>query len=409
MHKKNKLCIILANNIFEIDGANANRWRSMIEGLSKSGVNIEIIITQGYYTFKEFKKYGRKGTIGDIPYTYTIFLLLNSFWMAKISRRIISPLLNKIHVRLLGNIINKIDPGIIWLHPTNEVMELYLSVKSRLSIQDYKLMMHLNEFDDVILMHARNKRKANYSKRFSSLLLREILPQTDLLVIMTRTLLEYYRQFTDIAKVRFLHLPMTVDRKRFDLERKSTVRYIAYCGSSNFKKDGVDILIQAFTSIAAKYPGLKLKIAAFMTTDEEKMLALINQLDLLKAIDYVGELKRDEIPDFITNAEVLLLPRPDSKQAQGGFPTKLGEYLSTGNPVCATRVGEIPDYLTDNENVFFAEPGNINSFADAMERALSNREKADEVGQNGKKVAALIFDMDVQAKRFAAFINGQEQ
>ncbi len=59
---------------------------------------------------------------------------------------------------------------------------------------------------------------------------------------------------------------------------------------------------------------------------------------------------------------------PDSKQAQGGFPTKLGEYLATGNPVCATTVGEIPDYLVDGESVYFAVPGSVDSFADAMLR-----------------------------------------
>ncbi|MEO7491038.1 MAG: glycosyltransferase, partial [Ferruginibacter sp.] len=96
--------------------------------------------------------------------------------------------------------------------------------------------------------------------------------------------------------------------------------------------------------------------------------------------------------------------RPDSKQAQGGFPTKLGEYLATGNPVCATSVGEIPDYLVDAESIYFAEPGSINSFTIAMERALSNTEEARSIGMKGREVAEKHFNKDIQSKIFYHFL-----
>ena len=122
-----------------------------------------------------------------------------------------------------------------------------------------------------------------------------------------------------------------------------------------------------------------------------------------------GEFSRDKIPAIIKNASLLALPRPDSKQAQGGFPTKLGEYLATGNPVCATTVGEIPDYLIDDESIYFAEPGSINSFADAMKRALSNPLKAKRIGTNGRKVAETHFNKDIQAKKLYDFLSSLNQ
>ncbi len=104
------------------------------------------------------------------------------------------------------------------------------------------------------------------------------------------------------------------------------------------------------------------------------------------------------------NAGLLVLPRPDSKQAQGGFPTKLGEYLATGKPVCVTRVGEIPEYLEDGKSVFMAKPGDTDSFAYAMERALSNPVLAKEVGKNGRKVAEKYFNMEKQAEKLYNFL-----
>ena len=132
-------------------------------------------------------------------------------------------------------------------------------------------------------------------------------------------------------------------------------------------------------------------------------LELIKSFGLEDRVFWMKEYSRDAIPSIIGNADLLVLPRPDSKQAQGGFPTKLGEYLATGKPVCATTVGELPDYLIDNESVFFAQPGSVESFADAMRRALSDPENAKRVGMNGKKVAQKEFNKDIQAKKLHQF------
>jgi len=406
MGRKIKILLIHTRNFFEQDGATANRWRTMVEGLANEGVEIHIIFTHGYGSIREFKKYGWKGVIGGISYAYSIFLLHNTLWMRRISIYLLSPLLKKINIFFIRKKIEKIKPDIVWLFSTIEVFDIYLRAIGNHRQPNFKLMIELNEFNDIGLVHSTNKLQLEISKRYSKVLFTEILPKTDLLLIMTRNLLEYYRKFTDPEKAMFLHLPMTVDLKRFDLKKESTNRYIAYCGSSSFVKDGVDILIKSFSLISDKFPNVKLKIAAFMEADGAKMLDLIKELHLQDKVEYVGELRRDEIPGFITNAELLLLPRPDSKQAQGGFPTKLGEYLATGNPVCATKVGEIPDYLVDNESAFMAEPGSVDSLVSTIEKALSNPVNARRVGLNGRKVAEKHFSMEVQAKRLYDFLIG---
>jgi glycosyltransferase involved in cell wall biosynthesis len=225
---------------------------------------------------------------------------------------------------------------------------------------------------------------------------------------MTDTLKNYYSEFPGINPgIIFLKVPMTVDLDRFKTgqsECKLQKPYIAFCGSSSFYKDGVDILIKSFARISYEYRDLRLYIAAFWEKDGPKMIKLIHDAKLEDKIIYLGTLDRNEIPSLLNNAKVLALPRPDSKQARGGFPTKLGEYLASGNAVCVTKVGEIPDYLVDNESAFLAEPGDINSFTNVLKRALSNEINSKRVGQNGRKVAEIHFNMDVQAKRIYDFM-----
>jgi glycosyltransferase involved in cell wall biosynthesis len=233
------------------------------------------------------------------------------------------------------------------------------------------------------------------------------IQKLDGFVLMTKTLMTHYKNFPQ-KKAALLHLPMTVDLERFD--KKLPVAsgfeqpYIAFVGVMNDAKDGVNILIEAFATIHLQFPQHRIYLVGGWNYDTPHHQKLIKQYGLIEKVFWKGEFSRNEIPAIINNASLLALPRPDSKQAQGGFPTKLGEYLATGNPVCATTVGELPDYLVDNESVYFAAPGSIESFADAMKNALSNPQEAKIIGNNGQKVAEKRFNKHIQSKLLYNFL-----
>ena len=111
------------------------------------------------------------------------------------------------------------------------------------------------------------------------------------------------------------------------------------------------------------------------------------------------------MPQLLTDSEMLVLARPTSIQAKGGFPTKLGEYLATGKPVLVTRVGEIPKYLEDNINAFIAEPDSPVKFAEKMDFILSHPEEATKVGIEGMKLTQTVFNYKYQARNLVNFIN----
>ena len=105
------------------------------------------------------------------------------------------------------------------------------------------------------------------------------------------------------------------------------------------------------------------------------------------------------ITNKILEAKILVLPRPDSLQAQHGFPTKLGEYLATGNPTLVTSVGEIPDYLTDNLDCYIAAPGNVESLKNKLLEIIEDYPKAKKVGLRGRKIAEIHFNNMNQTKK----------
>ena len=132
----------------------------------------------------------------------------------------------------------------------------------------------------------------------------------------------------------------------------------------------------------------------------------VSELGIEKRVIFTGLLSRNLVPAYLRHAVILTLARPASMVANAGFPSKLTEYLSTGKPVVATRVGEIDRYLTDNLNVFLSEPDSIDDFVSKLEFVLSNYDIALAVGNKGRELATTIFNYNYQAKRILSFVEG---
>ena len=217
----------------------------------------------------------------------------------------------------------------------------------------------------------------------------------DGLFVVSTPLKDYFIS-EGISESKIHIINMTVDPKRFISLKKQQVdiKYIAYCGTASNNKDGVDELIKAFAIIAHQYDDIKLMIIGKTPSkvDESGNLSLIKQLGIKDKVIFTGIVESERIPQLLKNAEVLALARPDSLQAQCGFPTKLGEYLLTGNPVVVTKVGDIPKFLVHEESALLANQRDPKDFAKKIKWVLDNPVLAKKIGENGAKLALREFN-----------------
>lgn len=227
----------------------------------------------------------------------------------------------------------------------------------------------------------------------------------DGMIVMTPALMEYFS-----GKVRksckLFEMPMTVDSSRFNIPKTELqhARYIAYCGNMAGNKDGVKNLIHAFNLAAEQVPEINLLLigGSSNSLDWEAIVSEVESTGK-ERITLYGEASPDEIPSLLKNADALALARPSSLQAAGGFPTKLGEYLATGNPVIVTAVGNIPAYLNDS-NSFIVPPDRDDLFADAIVRCFEDYPKAQAIGLEGKKLVSEVFDSKIQSERLNKYL-----
>jgi glycosyltransferase involved in cell wall biosynthesis len=215
----------------------------------------------------------------------------------------------------------------------------------------------------------------------------------DGLLLMTNPLIEYFRNEMHYGKP-ILHVPMSVDLDRFQLENVQKKKHIVYCGELNDEKDGVGLLIEAYKRITIDFPEYRLLLigSAQSNAKLEQYHQMVKDFGIADRVLFLGKKSNDEMPVYLLEASVLVLPRPNSIQAQHGFPTKLGEYLATGNPVIVTSVGEIPKYLKDGVNAYVAEPGSIESLVEKFKELLENQTSANQIGINGKETALKYFN-----------------
>ena len=111
----------------------------------------------------------------------------------------------------------------------------------------------------------------------------------------------------------------------------------------------------------------------------------------------------ERVPAALTSADCMVLPRPSSRQALGGFPTKLGEYLASARPVITTTTGDIPRKLFDGEAVF-VPPDDVTALADAINWVANNRARARAVGYAGRLAAEREFAADRAANKLLSAI-----
>lgn len=389
-NKSNNFIIFVGKTPFPVNTASSNRVYNIAKGLSAFGASVSV------YCFGLVKKgilsnsLSYKGTIDNISWFYP------SFRTASYDSRIIRGLF-----LILGQVIGY--PIILYKY-FNKKPYFFTSqlgfgyvfplwIISRLCRG--KVILYRSEYPLHIL---KNKKTSLLHSKFTNFVTYKMF---DGLFLMTHNLKSYFEKYK--KKKAFIEiLPLSIDIDEFNQSTPSpySFPYIAYCGSLSNAKDGVDILIKSFAKISSKHPKLRLLIIG----DGKDMIALKNLAkNLLQEesgkIIFTGLVGKVEVIRYITNASVLALARPRSKQAEGGFPSKLGEYLATGNPVVVTNSGEISSYLSDLVNARIANTDDIKDFVNKLKWVLDNPNEAKVLGEKGRLVAKAYFDMNVVASK----------
>ncbi len=104
------------------------------------------------------------------------------------------------------------------------------------------------------------------------------------------------------------------------------------------------------------------------------------QLKIDKFVIFVG--KRENISDYLGISDVFLLPSELESFGLAALEAQACEV-----PVVASRIGGIPEVVTDGETGFMSEIGNVEKMSDDVVKLLTDEEMRREFGKKGRESA----------------------
>lgn len=144
--------------------------------------------------------------------------------------------------------------------------------------------------------------------------------------------------------------------------KTKNVKTIVYTGKLNYAFGALN-LVKAFVQI--NNPDIRLVICGSGEAKEE--IEKIAKED--HRIDFKGQVSSDVARQCILDGDILVNPRPnDSEYTKYSFPSKIIDYLATGNPVVAFRLDGMPKVY---ENFMYYIPDNtVESMRETIVKVL---------------------------------------
>ena len=134
----------------------------------------------------------------------------------------------------------------------------------------------------------------------------------------------------------------------------------------------VDVLADAWRLAAPRVPGAELRLVGRGTLAEVPARLVA---ELPKQTRWTEVLPTAEVAQALDEATVLVLPSRSE-----GLGRVIVEAFCRGRGVVASRVGGIPDLVTDGEDGLLVPPEDAAALADALVAVLSDRELAQRLG-----------------------------
>ncbi|MBN2121405.1 MAG: glycosyltransferase family 4 protein [Candidatus Omnitrophica bacterium] len=137
---------------------------------------------------------------------------------------------------------------------------------------------------------------------------------------------------------------------------------------------------------------------------KERLLNLIESLNLAKRVYMLPPVAHVEIPKYISFADCAVMAYPNIEYWNNNNPIKLLEYLAMGKLVICTDMWTFRDVMSDKKCAYYIKDNSPKSIAGAIEYCYRNRAFLGQWGRDGIEVVSKRFTWRKQAENLVNFI-----
>ncbi|RLB05257.1 MAG: hypothetical protein DRG59_09265 [Deltaproteobacteria bacterium] len=181
-----------------------------------------------------------------------------------------------------------------------------------------------------------------------------------------------------------IYIPNGVDLETFDPKRyyvkKDDEEFVVGYISGMDRGKGLKYLLLAIKKLIKDIKNLKLIVVGDGNRkNKDYFLTLINQLGLNHYINLVGEIKHEDIPKYLLNFDIFVLPSTLSE----GLPLAVIEAMAMETPVVTTNVGGVAEAV-GNAGILIP-PRNHEELARALLMLYEDEGLREEMSKRGRQ------------------------
>ena len=261
----------------------------------------------------------------------------------------------------------------------------------------------------ILSFHGSDLRPARHSDRIGRLLWRFVLRRTTAVVATSLAFAQDAVAFVGDVRCPVIAIHNGLDVEHFMAERDSGAslpeglrgRDFIVCLANWEHVKGVDVLLRAFATLSRARPGIALALLGHSGSASDLLRALARELGIADATWFCESVPHEQVGVFLERARVLCLPSRSES-----FGVALLEAGAYGLPVVASRVGGIPEIVNDGETGLLVPPEDPAALSDALERVLSDPERARRLGDNLRRRVVADFSWTRAYQDYRALLRG---
>jgi glycosyltransferase involved in cell wall biosynthesis len=223
-------------------------------------------------------------------------------------------------------------------------------------------------------------------------LARGMLTRSGGVIVLSNQWIRTLQGFAPQARWRAVPNGVAVPDVPSPVERNHSLLFLGNLGQRKGASDLVEALIRA----RQKCPEVCGKLAGNETAPGErlKLSKRIRQSPHPEAVELIGIVKGQDKLERLEQAGLFCLP-----SYAEGLPMAMLEAMASGLGVIVTRVGAIPEVITDGVEGFLVDPGDVETLSDRILRLSEDGQLRKTMGAAARRKVIQHYSLDRMAER----------
>lgn len=234
-----------------------------------------------------------------------------------------------------------------------------------------------------------------------------VLPLSNLILCSTRSGVTKIRQWgysgpTELVPNYTIDLDVFHPRKRQEMDSDRLV--IGFAGRLVYEK-GVDTLLQSLRALKSRGIPAIAKICG-SGPYEPSLKNFMRELGVEENVIWTGALATEDMPEAMSQMDVLVVPSRTIPNWKDTFPHVLLEGMAMGIPVVGSNSGAIPELIGRDDVIFPEEDGE--SLANLLEKMSKSHQWREELSNYGLDRVQKNYSPGVVAERLVGIYRSLE-